>query len=219
LSEGHSGTVAHQFDDAQQQRETASLGMWSFLITEVMMFGALFTGYAYYRMLFPAAFIEGSHHLDFRVGAINTAVLIGSSLTMALAVHAAQTSKRNATIIFLLLTILLGSVFLGVKVVEYSDKFEHHLVPGHNFSLEPYDETVNPKNVELFYCFYFIMTGLHAAHMLIGMAIISILIVLAWRRKFSSEYHAPVEMTGLYWHFVDIVWIFLFPFLYLIGRA
>jgi len=219
LSEAHSGFVAHHFDDAEQQRETVSLGMWSFLITEVMMFGALFTGYAYYRTLYPAAFTEGSHFLDYRIGAINTAVLICSSLTMALAVHAAQTSKRNATILFLALTILLGSVFLGVKVVEYSDKYEHHLIPGHNFSLETVDETVNPKNVELFFCFYFIMTGLHAAHMIVGIAIITILIVLAWRHKFSSEYHAPVEMTGLYWHFVDIVWIYLFPFLYLIGRA
>ena len=214
-----SGFVAHHFDDAQQQRETVSLGMWSFLITEVMMFGALFTGYAYYRTLFAAAFVEGSHHLDYRIGAVNTAVLICSSLTMALAVHAAQTSKRNATILFLILTILLGSVFLGVKVVEYSDKYEHHLIPGRHFSLEPFDETVNPKNVELFFCFYFIMTGLHAAHMIVGITILSILVVLAWRRRFSAEYHSPVEMTGLYWHFVDIVWIYLFPFLYLIGRA
>jgi cytochrome c oxidase subunit 3 len=219
LSEAHSGVVAHQFDDAQQQQETTSLGMWSFLITEVMMFGALFTGYAYYKTLFPAAFIEGSHHLDYRIGAINTAVLICSSLTMALGVHAAQTSRRNATILFLVLTILLGSVFLGVKVVEYSDKFEHHLVPGRNFSVDPDDETVNPRNVELFFCFYFIMTGLHAAHMIIGIAIIGILVILAWQNRFSSEYHAPVEMTGLYWHFVDIVWIFLFPFLYLLGRG
>jgi cytochrome c oxidase subunit 3 len=165
------------------------------------------------------AFAEGSHHLDYRLGALNTAVLICSSLTMALAVHAAQSSKRKATILFLLITILLGSVFLGVKVVEYADKFEHHLVPGHNFSLVALDETVNPKNVELFYCFYFIMTGLHAAHMIIGITILSILVVLAWRHRFSSEYHAPVEMTGLYWHFVDIVWIYLFPFLYLIGRT
>jgi len=219
LSEAHSGVVAHQFDDAQQQQETASLGMWSFLITEVMMFGALFTGYAYYKTLFPEAYFEGSRHLDYRIGAINTAVLICSSLTMALAVHAAQISKRKATIVFLLLTILLGSIFLGVKVFEYSDKFEHNLVPGRNFSLDAYDETVNPRNVELFFCFYFIMTGLHAAHMIIGITILGILVILAWRHRFSSEYHAPVEMTGLYWHFVDIVWIYLFPFLYLIGRG
>ena len=219
LSEGHSGTVAHQFDDAVQQHETTTLGMWSFLITEVMMFGGLFAGYAYYRVKFPAAFIEGSHHLDYLIGAINTAVLICSSLTMALAVHAAQTDKRRATILFLILTIALGSVFLGVKVVEYADKYEHHLIPGHSFSLVPFDETVNPKNVELFFCFYFFMTGLHAIHMIVGVGILSILIFMAWRRRFSSEYYAPVEMSGLYWHFVDIVWIFLFPFLYLIGRG
>jgi len=216
LSDGH---VAHHFDDAEQQRETASLGMWSFLITEVMMFGALFTAYAYYRTKYPMAFVEGSHHLDYRLGALNTAVLICSSLTMALAVYAAQTSRRNATILFLVLTILLGSVFLGVKVVEYSDKYEHHLVPGHNFSPVPIDEAVNAKHVELFYCFYFIMTGLHALHMIVGITILSVLVVLAWRYRFSAEYSSPVEMSGLYWHFVDIVWIYLFPFLYLIGRA
>jgi cytochrome c oxidase subunit 3 len=219
LSEAQSGFVAHHFEDAQQQRETVSLGMWSFLITEVMMFGALFTGYAYYKTIYAAAFVEGSYQLDYRIGAINTAVLICSSLTMALAVHAAQTTRRNATILFLILTILLGSVFLGVKVVEYTDKYEHHLIPGRNFSLQPIDETVNPKNVELFLCFYFIMTGLHAVHMIIGITILLILVVLAWRHRFSAEYHAPVEMTGLYWHFVDIVWIYLFPFLYLLGRA
>jgi cytochrome c oxidase subunit 3 len=219
LSEGHSGTVAHQFDDALQQHETASLGMWSFLITEVMMFGGLFTSYAYYRVKYPVAFTEGSNHLDYFIGAINTAVLICSSLTMALAVHAAQTDKRRATILFLVLTILLGSVFLGVKVAEYSDKYEHHLIPGHGFSLVPYNEAVNANNVELFFCFYFFMTGLHAVHMIVGVVILSVLIFLAWRHRFSANYYAPVEMTGLYWHFVDIVWIFLFPFLYLIGRS
>lgn len=215
LSEGHSGLVAHQFETAEQQRETVNLGMWSFLITEVMMFGGLFAAYGFYRVKYPAAFEAGSDHLDYLLGAFNTAVLICSSLTMALAVQAAQTGRRKGIILFLLLTIVLGGVFLGVKVVEYADKWEHHLVPGLNFSVDsPY-----AAQEELFYCFYFTMTGLHALHMIVGIAILATLGVLAYRRQFSADYYNPVEMAGLYWHFVDIVWIFLFPFLYLIGRS
>ncbi|UCF36046.1 MAG: cytochrome c oxidase subunit 3 family protein [Acidobacteriota bacterium] len=215
MSNFHDGVVAHQFDDAEQQKETVNLGMWSFLITEVMMFGALFAAYGFYRFKYPQAWIEGSNYLDYLLGAFNTAVLICSSLTMAMAVHAAQHAKRKQIIVFLILTIILGGVFIGVKVVEYADKFEHHLVPGHNFSVDsPF-----ANQVELFYSFYFIMTGLHALHMLIGFGIIATLVVMAYRNRFSEAYYAPVEMTGLYWHFVDIVWIFLFPFLYLIGRG
>jgi cytochrome c oxidase subunit 3 len=215
LSEGHSGLVAHQFETAEQQREIVNLGMWSFLITEVMMFGALFAAYGFYRAKFPAGFAAGSDHLDYLLGALNTAVLICSSLTMALAVQAAQSGKRKGIILFLLLTIVLGGIFLGVKVVEYADKWEHHLVPGLNFSVDsPY-----AAQEELFYCFYFAMTGLHALHMIVGIAILGILAYLASRRRFSEDYYNPVEMSGLYWHFVDIVWIFLFPFLYLLGRS
>jgi len=215
LSEGHSGLVAHQFETAEQQKDTVNLGMWSFLITEVMMFGALFAAYGFYRTKYPAAFAAGSDHLDYFMGAFNTAVLICSSLTMALAVHAAQIGKRKGIILFLLLTILLGGVFLGVKVVEYMDKYEHHLIPGIHFSVEsPF-----APQIELFYCFYFAMTGLHALHMIVGIVIMGTLTVLAYRRRFSADYYNPVEIAGLYWHFVDIVWIFLFPFLYLIGRS
>jgi len=215
LSEGHSGLVAHQFETAEQQKDTVNLGMWSFLITEVMMFGALFAAYGFYRTKFPAAFAAGSAHLDYFTGAVNTAVLICSSLTMALAVQAAQNGKRKGIILFLLLTIVLGGVFLGVKVVEYMDKWEHHLIPGINFSIDsPFE-----AQIELFFCFYFAMTGLHAVHMIVGIAILGTLAVLAYRRQFSADYYNPVEMAGLYWHFVDIVWIFLFPFLYLIGRG
>ena len=215
MSEGHSGLVAHQFETAEQQKETVNLGMWSFLITEVMMFGALFTAYGFYRTKYPAAFAAGSDHLDYFMGAFNTAVLICSSLTMALGVQAAQQGKRKGIILFLLLTILLGGIFLGVKVLEYADKYEHHLMPGINFSVDsPF-----AAQIELFYCFYFAMTGLHALHMIVGIAILGILVVLSYRRRFSADYYNPVEMAGLYWHFVDIVWIFLFPFLYLIGRS
>jgi cytochrome c oxidase subunit III len=213
-SNHHSSAVAHQFDDAEQQREVVNLGMWAFLITEVMMFGGLFLGYTVYRAKYPQAFVEGSHHLDIGLGAFNTVVLICSSLTMALAVHAAQLDRRKGTVLYLLLTILLGSVFLGVKVIEYSSKWAQNLVPGVHFA---FPEAQAPHQVELFYSFYFAMTGLHALHMIVGVALLGTLAVLAWRGKFSSEYYQPVEMSGLYWHFVDIVWIFLFPLLYLIG--
>jgi len=207
--------VAHQFEDAEQQRETVNLGMWSFLITEIMMFGALFTAYFYYRQLYPEAWTDGSNHLNYILGAINTAVLICSSLTMALAVHAAHQGKKRNTIIFLLGTMALGTTFLGVKIIEYSDKWTHHLIPGHGFIFEgPF-----ANQVELFYVFYFTMTGLHALHMIVGLGLLSWLIYLAYKGRFTTEYNAPVEMTGLYWHFVDIVWIYLFPFLYLIGRS
>ncbi len=206
------GLVAHQFDDLSQQREAASLGMWVFLVTEIMFFGGLFTGYTVYRTAYQDAFAAGSHHLDVTLGAINTAVLICSSLTMAMAVHSAQLGRRKAQLGFLILTILLGSVFLGIKAVEYHHKFEEHLVPGPSFSLQGLPQT------QLYFSFYFAMTGMHALHMVIGVAILSVLVWMTLRGRFSPDYYAPVEMTGLYWHFVDIVWIFLFPLLYLIGR-
>jgi cytochrome c oxidase subunit III len=213
-SESHS-VLAHQFDNPEQQYEASTLGMWVFLATEILFFGGLFTGYAVYRSSYPQAFAEASLHLDVVLGATNTAVLICSSLTMALAVRGAQLGQRRAVIGFLLFTILLGSVFLGIKAVEYSHKFHEHLVPGRAFALEgPY-----AQNAELFFSFYFSMTGMHALHMIIGLGILAVLVFLSWRDRFSPEYYSPVELTGLYWHFVDIVWIFLFPLLYLISRT
>jgi cytochrome c oxidase subunit III len=208
----HSG-LAHQFDDLDQQHEAGNLGMWAFLGTEIMFFGGLFAGYTIYRVKFFAAFAAGSRLLDVRLGAINTAVLIGSSLTMALAVRSAQLGRRKAIVLFLILTILLGCVFLGVKAYEYHHKWENHLVPGINYN----PEKAYAPQVELFLCFYFFLTGLHALHMVIGIGILAVLVAMASRRKFSEEYFSPVEVSGLYWHFVDIVWIFLFPLLYLIG--
>ncbi|MGH8069671.1 MAG: cytochrome c oxidase subunit 3 family protein [Candidatus Entotheonellia bacterium] len=204
----------HQFDDVEQQYEVSSLGMWVFLVTEIMFFGGLFTGYVVYRAAYPAAFAEGSHHLDILLGGVNTAVLIGSSLTMALAVHSAQVGERQALVRFLLLTMLLGLVFLGIKGVEYAHKFEEHLVPGSRFV----SEGPQAPQVQLFFGFYFSMTGMHAVHMVIGIGILAVLAWRAWRGQFSPAYFTPVELTGLYWHFVDIVWIFLFPLLYLLGR-
>jgi cytochrome c oxidase subunit III len=202
----------HQFETMEQQQETSTLGMWAFLVTEVMFFGGLFGAYTVYRYLYPQAFSAASQHLNYIIGAINTGVLIGSSMTMALAVRAAQLGNRRSQVVFLLLTIVLGSTFLGIKVVEYHDKFVHHLVPGSDFHFEgPYG-----REAQIFFSLYFAMTGMHAVHMIIGIGMLSTLTVLAWRGNFSSQYYTPVELGGLYWHFVDIVWIYLFPLLYLI---
>jgi cytochrome c oxidase subunit III len=209
----HHPALQHHFPDLATQKEAATLGMWVFLAQEVLFFGGLFCAYTVYRNWYFAGFSEASHHLKWTLGGANTAVLIGSSLTMALAVRAAAMGKKNLVVLFLILTILLGSVFLGVKVVEYKDKFDHHLVPGHGFHWEG----PNAKPAEIFYSLYFAMTGLHALHMIIGIPIIAAIAWFAHRGRYSPEYHSPVEVVGLYWHFVDIVWIFLFPLLYLIG--
>lgn len=207
--------LANQFDDLEQQREASSLGMWVFLITEIMFFGGLFTGYTVYRHAYPEGFVAASRHLGVLLGAINTGVLICSSLTMALAVHAAQVGRRKALVGLLLLTILLGSVFLGIKAVEYTHKFREHLVPGVAFAFEG----EHAPQVQLFFGFYFAMTGMHAVHMIIGIGLLTVLALRASRGRFSPTHYSPVELTGLYWHFVDIVWIYLFPLLYLIGRT
>lgn len=214
VSSEASSALAHQFDDLEQQSEAATLGMWAFLVTEILFFGGLFLSYIVYRASYPEAFASGSLHLDMALGTINTAVLIGSSLTMALAVHSAQLGRQQELVLFLLGTILLGAVFLGIKGVEYGHKFAEHLVPGPSFVFTG----PHAQQVQLFFSLYFAMTGLHAAHMVIGIGVLAVLTIMAWRGHFSAVYYAPVEISGLYWHFVDIVWIFLFPLLYLIGR-
>jgi cytochrome c oxidase subunit 3 len=206
--------LAHQFDDVAQQRRAVSLGMWVFLLNEIMFFGGLFAAYLVYRVLFTEAFHDGSHHLDVTLGTVNTAVLISSSLTMALAVRSAEHGRSRALVAFLLATLALGLVFIGIKVVEYHGKWVDHLVPGATFAWHG----PHPEQVQIFYSLYFAMTGFHALHMLIGFGLLTWLIVDAQRGRFGPPYWAPVEMVGLYWHFVDIVWIFLFPLLYLIGR-
>lgn len=288
--EYHPPGLQHQFEDMKQQEESVSIGMWMFLVQEIMFFGGLFTVYLVFRSKFPMAFAAGSNHLDVVMGFANTLVLIVSSLTMALAVYYAQKSNRNMQVIMIVLTMIFGTVFLGVKVVEYTDKYNHGLVPisgfnkkikGHGtksgkhsstFTL-PFEtkasaasaannaaeEHPNPKGefmwsdtslvtqaqkgnyltdaekigyfsngqidankfrdkVRIFFYIYFAMTGLHALHMIIGLGIMAWLLWKAWRGTFTHEYFTPVEMSGLYWHFVDIVWIFLFPLLYLLGR-
>ena len=206
--------LAHQFDSLEQQTEAATLGMWVFLVTEVLFFGGLFVTYAVYRAFYPAAFAAASHELDLVLGATNTAVLITSSLTMALAVHAAQLGQRRPLLIFLVLTMLLGTVFLGIKAVEYYHKFAEHHVPGAAFQFEK----EYARHAQIFFSLYFIMTGLHALHMVIGIGVLLVMWFWSWRGTITVEYSSPIEISGLYWHFVDIVWIFLFPLLYLIGR-
>jgi len=210
----HHPKLQHHFDAMEQQAEASTLGMWVFLVTEIMFFGGLFMAYLVYRYLSPEGFQEASFELNRVWGTTNTAVLICSSLTMALAVRAAQTSQdRGKQVLFLFITILFGVAFLGIKAIEYYDKFVHHHVPGPHFIWDGH----YPKAAEQFYSLYFAMTGLHALHMIIGIVMMTVIMIMAWRRTFDSEYYTPVEVAGLYWHFVDIVWIFLFPLLYLIG--
>ena len=211
----HHPAHQHHFETMEQQAEASTLGMWIFLATEVMFFGGLLMAYLLYRVWYPHAWSEGSLELDILLGGINTVVLIGSSLTMALAVRAAQTDQRRATIVFLILTMALGLTFLVIKFFEYKHKFETGHVPGPNFHFEGPDA----PQVEIFLSLYFALTGLHALHMLIGFGIMSVILTMAIKNRFSHQWYTPVELAGLYWHFVDIVWIFLFPLLYLVDRS
>lgn len=282
----HPPGLQHQFEDMKQQEESVSIAMWMFLVQEIMFFGGLFTVYLVFRSRFPMAFAAGSNHLDALWGFINTLVLIVSSLTMALAVYYAQKGIRNMQVLMIILTMFFGSVFLGVKYIEYTDKYNKGQVPvdgwnkrstgsekaeGSSSVTLPFETKVsaaessaakpyiNPQGkfqitaddlkliednrqyltaseiigyysngvidpekvrnkVRIFYWIYFVMTGLHALHMIIGLGIMAWLLWMAWRGTFNADYYAPVEISGLYWHFVDIVWIFLFPLLYLLGR-
>jgi cytochrome c oxidase subunit 3 len=210
---GH-GVLQHHFDSLEQQRDASTLGMWAFVVQEALFFGGLFTCYLVYRYLYPQAFVLGSHELNVVLGGVNTAILISSSLTMAMAVWAAQTGHRRQLVGYLGATLALGLAFLVIKYFEYAEKFHHHLVPGAHFQF-PGTEA---GQVELFFSLYFAMTGMHALHMIIGGGLLVWYIVLAAKGRFTPEYSHPVELFGLYWHFVDIVWIFLFPLLYLLGR-
>lgn len=297
----HPPGLQHQFEDMKQQEESVALGMWAFLVQEIMFFGGLFTAYLVFRSRYPMAFAAGSNHLDAFLGGLNTLVLIVSSLTMALTVYYAQKGKRMMQVYLIIATMLFGTTFLVVKYFEYSDKYHHGLVPvtGLNMRTKATGQTEQkatserpstqiepesrPKNsldapkaeapkaeapyanprgefqwndakgdkiilearekgyltpheeigyftngeldnnkvrdkVRIFFWIYFVMTGLHALHMIVGLGIMTWLLWTAWRGAYSAEYYSPVEMSGLYWHFVDIVWIFLFPLLYLLGR-
>jgi len=224
LTAAHNPALLHHFAEPQQQRDAASLGMWVFLGTEIMFFGGLFCTYLVYRRWYFGDWGAASKTLDVTLGATNTAVLICSSLTVVLAVWAAQTCRRKLLIGNLLATLVLGTAFLGIKGIEYKEKFEKHHVPGASFQFNNVtipghlDQYANPSHAEIFFALYFVMTGLHALHMIVGIGIFIWLTVMAWKGRFTPEYNTPVEMGGLYWHFVDIIWIYLFPLLYLIDR-
>ena len=204
--------LSKQFESLEQQQDASRLGMWTFLATEVLFFGGLFLAYIVYRHAYPEAFAVASRHTNVLYGTINTAILLTSSLWMALAVNSAEEGKNKQLVRYLLLTILFAVAFLGVKALEYKQDLDEHLLPGHHFSVPE-----APKS-ELFFYLYWAMTGLHGIHVIVGIGVLSVIALLARRRRYSAEYHNPVEVAGLYWHFVDIVWIFLYPLLYLIDR-
>lgn len=208
--------LQHHFETPEQQKDSATIGMWTFLLTEIMFFGGLFLAYFAYRQAYPLAFASASLKTNLLIGAFNTTVLICSSLTMALGVHFAALGKKNLLVVFLILTLILGGAFLGVKAYEYHDKWVHHEVPGPHFECEG---CVDAQHTQLFFSLYFGMTGLHASHMIVGAGVLLVLIWQAHRGKFTADWYTPIENFGLYWHFVDIVWIFLFPLLYLIDRS
>ena len=246
------GELYGQFETLEQQKDSATLGMWIFLVTEVLFFGGLFLTYAVNRHLYFQAFGVGGNMLDLSLGATNTVVLIASSFTMAMSVWSAQTGRKQLLSLCLILTLILGCVFLGIKYVEYKQKFEHHLVPGSSFDISyhinhpsPGDDpkelaaerqeidaairTENPQepthglaalnaHAQLYFSLYFGMTGLHALHMIVGAGLIIWAIRESFKGRFSASYNTPIEVIGLYWHFVDVVWIYLFALLYLINR-
>jgi cytochrome c oxidase subunit 3 len=256
----HHPALAHQFDSMEQQQGASTFGMWVFLLTEIMMFGGLFTAYLIYRLKYYPAFVAGSTSIDVTWGFANTLVLIASSFTMAMAVWAAQRGNRRAQVWFLIGTMVLGATFLGVKAKEYYEKYDECHIPGRiignmsghtigkgfnawggckagdpgkgNIAEDIRDPKKNgdpavpegaavqtAERTEIFFSFYFAMTGLHAFHMVIGMGLMTWLLLRARRGEFGPQYYTPVELGGLYWHFVDIVWIYLFPLLYLINRV
>jgi cytochrome c oxidase subunit 3 len=266
----HHPALVHHFDDMEQQKEASTFGMWVFLLTEIMMFGGLFAAYLIYRLKFYDAFVAGSTSIDVLLGFINTLVLLASSFTMAMAVWAAQKGNRKMQVAWLILTMVFGATFLGIKAIEYHQKYEECHIPG-SFIGKPFNATGGPgcengdiakevieragraneevehegqakgwdaktieehkiqvpsrvaaeqtaRRTEIFFSFYFAMTGLHAFHMVIGMGLLTWLALRASKGEFDGRYYTPMELGGLYWHFVDIVWIFLFPLLYLISR-
>jgi len=229
----HDPNLAHHFDTPAQQYAAGKLGMWIFLVTEVLFFSALFCAYAVYRANHPGVFFDGHIFLDTNLGAFNTVVLLFSSLTMAWAVHAAQLDKQRTLVVCIAVTIFCGVFFLGVKSVEYYQKWDHGLLPGEEFTpdmhyiedkLDHYgrgaetSEELNARvlNLRTFFGIYFVMTGLHAFHVIVGLGVLIWLLVRAAGGAYGSHYFNPVDFVGLYWHLVDLIWIYLFPLLYLI---
>ncbi|GAB4315835.1 MAG: cytochrome c oxidase subunit 3 family protein [Candidatus Zixiibacteriota bacterium] len=209
----HPTHLQHHFADSVQQKESAKLGMWVFLLTEVLLFGGLFLAYAVYRAWYPDMFYNAHLELDVWLGGTNTIVLITSSLTMALAIRSVQLNKSKQGAALLVMTLLLAATFLVIKYFEYSHKIHLGQLPGKYYTYTGLEGT----NPHIFFSLYFMMTGLHGLHVLVGMGLITWVLIRTLRGTFSSAYYTPVEMTGLYWHLVDLIWIFLFPLFYLIG--
>jgi cytochrome c oxidase subunit 3 len=205
--------VAHHFDKADTQFDAGRMGIWIFLVTEVLFFGGLFCAFFIFRSWYFDSFVEAHNQLDWRLGGLNTLVLITSSLTMALAVRGSQTNDKKRVVQMLIITILCAAAFLVIKYTEYHHKIEEGLLPGANFTAHGFHSS-NPK---VFFSIYFMMTGIHGLHVVIGMGLIMWILLRTVRGEFSSRYYAPVEGVGLYWHLVDLVWIYLFPLLYLVG--
>jgi cytochrome c oxidase subunit III len=230
LEHEHPSFLRHHFENVAQQREAATFGMWLFLLTEIMFFGGMFCAYLIFRNWYYPAFVAGSHTLHIWAGTLNTTLLIISSFTMAMAVHAAEVRHRGPLLRWMIFTIVLGCGFLCVKAYEWHDEWVNHHVPGLNFSIEefthvnpayPGDKPLAPdmaEKTQIYYSLYFLMTGMHALHMIIGVSLLTFLFFRARAGAYTNGHIAPVENFGLYWHFVDIVWIFLFPLLYLISR-
>lgn len=214
MSEAVTLSVEHQFDDAEQQREAATMGMWLIIATEILFFGAMFLGYTVYRRAYPQAFAEASKHTLIVFGGTNTAVLLISSTVMAFAVRAAKQNKRGLLGLLLLVTASLGTLFLVIKGFEYAQEIHEHLLPGRWFHIDTPDQ----QHAEMFFYVYWLVTGVHAFHVTIGVLLLSFFALRAWFRNAFKNHDTPVELLGLYWHFVDIVWVFLFPLIYMIDR-
>jgi cytochrome c oxidase subunit 3 len=230
----HPAYQRHHFETVAQQFDATSFAMWLFLLTEIMFFGGLFTAYLIYRNWYYAAFVAASHQLDVRWGTANTFTLILSSFTMAMGVWCAEMKRKSGLVLFLVLTLFLGLVFLGIKTIEYHEKWEKHHIPGLHYSMESFldpahDEAAAAygdkplpldmaRHTEIYFFLYFAMTGMHALHMIIGIAILGFMIVRARAGAYTTGHVTYVENFGLYWHFVDIIWIYLFALLYLISR-
>jgi len=232
----HDPHLAHHFEDRRQQDEAHSLGLWVFLATEIMFFGGLFLAFTVYHVLYPDAFGLASRRLDVVLGVVNTVVLLVSSFTMAMAVHSAQTGRQKSLITYLSVTFLCAMAFMGIKGVEWAQKYEHHYIPGPAFHFELNDphsghvmsqqqvesvlmrDKFVERHAQMYFVMYFCLTGLHGIHVLIGMGVIIWMIIRARRREFTPHWNTPIELTGLYWHLVDVIWIYLFPLIYLINR-
>lgn len=220
-ADGHPPHLEHHFVSSEQQFDAAKMGMWMFLITEILLFSGMFVAYTVYRSWHPEVFAHVSDLLDWRMGGFNTLVLLASSFTVALGIHYAQKNDQKKLVLNLVLTLIFAFVFLVVKYFEYTGKFAHGVFPGAAFDphgvANGHDYALyNVPYAAQFFSIYFVMTGIHAFHVIVGIGVFVWITIRASKGEFSSEYYTPVELTGLYWHLVDIIWIFLFPLLYLI---